>query len=147
MSSLLDLLPTPAKIYFDSIVGGNRSDITEKDFTPEELQALRILVANSQQPGGVSYGDYGGDQPGIPGLLTPRGRLANTLGQFQYKKDPEGITVTDAYDFNPVYKDESALLQALTVLGTGGFSGGHLLGEYMMPPGKGRNVKIRLENP
>lgn len=143
---LSDLLPTPARLFLESM-GGKRDPITEADFSPEELEAIRQLVEQPKTVKGVGYQDYDPsmlEQPGLAGLLTPRGRVANSLGQFQYRKGPEGTTVTDKYDFNPTYKDESALIQALSALGTGGFSPLHTLGEYLMPPGKGRDVRIKL---
>lgn len=147
MSGLLDsVLPTPARLYLDSIVGGKKGQITEADFSPEELAAIRRMVEQQKAAqGGVTYSNYAeSDQPGISSLLSPAGRVANSLGQFNYEKDPEGVTVTDSYDFNPVYKDESMLMNIGQLIKTMGFSGAHLLGEYMLPPGEGRPVKIRL---
>lgn len=144
MGMLDSILPTPAKLYLDSVVSGKKEPITEADFSPEELAAIRKMIGNKAQ-GGITYADYdASSQPGLSSLLSPAGRVANSLGQFNYQADPEGATVTDDYDFNPVFKDESLLLKALSILGTGGFSGLHMLGEEKLPPGKGRPVKIRL---
>ena len=140
------LLPTPARLYLESM-GGNREPISEKDFSEDELKAIQQLIAGSTGRGGIGYHNYDEhplEQPGLAGLLTPKGRVANSLGQFQYQTDPTGTTVTDAYDFNPVYKEQSPGFQALNVPGTAGFSLLHTLGEYLIPPGKGRNVRIRL---
>jgi hypothetical protein len=140
--------PTPMKLAWDTLAMGNRDPITEKDFTKEELDAIRQLVRST--PGGaVQYPAYGNDttaNPGLPGLLSAKGRVANSLGQFNHKTDPEGTTVTDQYDFNPTYSTENPLIQALQGLGSGGFSLLHSLGEKLAPPGQGRSVNIRLPN-
>ena len=141
---MLDLLPTPAKLYLESVIGGKRDPITEADFTPEELMEMQKLIGDRQQ-GGISYADYGtAAQPRLAGLLTPAGRVATALGQFNYQTGPEGATITDEYDFNPTFKDESLMHKAMSILGSGGFTGAHLLGEYMLPPGKGRKVNVRI---
>jgi hypothetical protein len=148
MGLLDDYLPTPAKLYWDSIVGGKKDAITEADFSTAELEAMRKMILQQKaMQGGITYGDYPeSEQPGVSALLSPGGRVATSLGQFGYQQGPEGITISDNYDFNPVYKDESLLLKALSILGTKGFSGLHMLGENVLPPGKGRKVDIRLRN-
>jgi hypothetical protein len=157
-TGLLDLLPTPARLYIEAM-SGKQSPITEADFSKDELNAMRELMAVGNHGGGTDYGTYERAIPspslfnspettsvGLSGLLTPQGRVANSLGQFQYNRDPEGATITDQYDFNPMFKNESVLNQVLLGLGTGGFSPMHTIGEYFKPPGKGRPVKIRVPN-
>jgi len=143
MASMLDLLPTPAKLYLQAL-SGNKEPITEADFSPAELEAIQSLIAGSQRQGAVQYPDYGSDQPGMMGMFNPKGRIANSLGQFNYQQTPDGTLVTDKYDFNPTYKEDSSLINVLNALGTAGFSPMHLLGEYLVPPGSGREVKIKL---
>jgi len=146
MGLLDNLLPTPAKLYWDSVVAGKKDPITESDFSPDELAVMRRMIGNKTQ-GGITYADYEPSaQPGLSGLLTPAGRVVNSLGQFTYNSDPEGKTVTDAYDFNPVYKDESTLLKAMQILSTFGWAGLHMIGEDVLPKGSGRPVNIRLPN-
>ena len=135
-------VPTPIKLFADSMMG-SKEPITEKDFTPDELAEMARLLQES--PSGVSdYRQYGGTQPGIPALLTAKGRVVDSLGRFNAKFDPEGATITDKYDFNPTYTKENPLVQALQGLGTGGFSAVHALGEAVLPPGQGRDVNIRV---
>lgn len=141
---MLDLLPTPARLYLETLAAGKREPITEADFSPQEIDAIQSLIAGAREPGSVHYSDYGKDQPGLMGLLSPKGRVANSLGQFNYQQTPEGTVVTDNYDFNPMFKNESPLLNVMSGLGTAGFSPLHLLGEYLVPPGKGRQVRIKL---
>ena len=140
------VLPGPARLYLESVLLGKKDPITESDFSPEELAAMRRMIEKQKSSqGGVTYADYAApDQPGIPSLLSPAGRVANSLGQFTYQTDPEGTTVNDAYDFNPTYKDLPLTEQIANLLGTMGFSGMHTIGEKVLPPGTGRPVKIRL---
>ena len=146
MGLLDSVLSTPMRLYLDSVVSGNKDAITEANFTPEELSAIRQMVEKQKaSQGGITYADYAAsDQPGVSSLLSPAGRVANSLGQFTYQNDPEGTTVSDAYDFNPMYKDLPISEQIANLLGTAGFSGLHTIGENVLPPGKGRSVKIRL---
>jgi hypothetical protein len=146
MGMLDSILPTPMRLYYDSVVGGKKDAITEADFSPEELAAMRRMVEQQKaSQGGITYADYAdSSQPGLSSLLSPAGRVANSLGQFTYQNDPEGTTVTDNYDFNPIYKDLPLSEQIMNLLGSFGWSGLHQLGEAALPPGKGRPVKVRL---
>lgn len=138
---------TPSKLFYDSVLRGKKEPITERDFSDTELQAMRGLVGTKPE-GSIGYGDYGQtpfEQPGVPGLATPQGRVANSLGQFNYKADPEGINISDNYDFNPTFSTENPMVQALSAAGTGGFSALHRLGEKFLPEGQGRPVNIRLQ--
>ena len=104
--------PTPLKLAWDSIAKGSKEPITEADFAPEELSAMYELT-RAQKGGAVNYPTYGDnfvENPGVPGLMTAKGRVANSLGQFNYKDDPEGTTITDKYDFNPLYSDHDFTL-------------------------------------
>jgi hypothetical protein len=145
------MLPTPAKLYVESVLQGKREPITEADFSQDELAALKELIA-AAPGGGVTYDTYGkvsaspANAAGMPGLLAAKGRVANSLGQFDYASDPEGTTVTDSYAFSPVYKNLPAIANVAAALGTVGYSPLHLLGEHMLPQGKGRPVRIRLQS-
>jgi hypothetical protein len=120
---LTSLLPTNARIFVDSVIRGESSSITEKDFTPDELDAIRDLILASKTEGKVTYEAYGAlqsekplewwqrppktaggfasypmDEGGGGGInildtLTPEGRIKTTLGQFGYRKTPGGDVV------------------------------------------------------
>lgn len=110
-------IPTAARTYLDSVVLGRTDPITEKNFTPQELAKIRQLTqaAPTAQdrwpatPGAVTYSTY--KKLGLPGsysnsmfdqLQTPQGNIENTLGQFNYRNNPNTSTiVTDRYKFNP----------------------------------------------
>jgi hypothetical protein len=151
--SMLDLLPTPARLYIEALTG-KEGTITEANFTPEELDAMRNLVAGvGGGTGGVGYDDYQKvkpapslfnspltTQPGLAGLLTAHGRVANSLGQFNYETAPDGgVTITDNYDFNPYFKNDSLRDKIMYADPL------HLLGEYLRPPGTGRPVRVKLK--
>jgi len=199
----LPRVPTPVKLYYDSVIEGKKDPITEADFTPEELAAIQQLttaapreeiskVQNRQKtllgasvglpplpstPNTVSYETYqkpSADVPeqqlsrhlpqgmgrGLPngvgaaigpmGLLSPQGRVTNSLGQFNYAHNSDGsTTVTDNYDFNNYgYQkrwDESSLpMKALQAIGSLGYIPARVHGETALPDGSGRAVKINL---
>ena len=131
--------------------------------SPDKNKKYKEIV-NKLQSGYVSYGDYP-DVKGSDGILkdiSPRlamilhglgsasGNAALTLGQFNFKKRPDGdIEVSDNYNFNPidyVGKRESVPPQFLGVASS-------ISDEYarfrdyaseQIPPGKGRKVKVVL---
>lgn len=138
------VMPTPARLYWETVARGKRDPITSADFTPEELKAIRDLVSRGKR-GAVTYGEYGDPSFGVGGMFSPEGRVANALGQFNYEKTPEGMTVRDKYDFNPVYSEQPLWKQALTPF-SGPFAPLHLLGEYAVPPGNGRSVQIDFKD-
>jgi hypothetical protein len=129
------------------VLAGKKGLITEADFSEAELRAIKEL-ASAGSGGAVNYSTYDkvGGEVGMTGLMTPKGRVANSLGQFNYAVDPEGMTVTDQYDFNSIYKDQSVWHNIAAALGTAGLSPLHLLGERLLPPGQGRPVNIRLQS-
>jgi len=123
------LLPTHGRVLFDTLQG-NRSPITNKDFDKEELSALNrvvqsrekmrengvpntanpvykevngVLTAANGLDTDVSYKDYtreikdirskGGDPDAVK-------RVALTLGNAKYKRDSNGVTISDDYDFH-----------------------------------------------
>jgi len=177
-------LPTNAKVYIESVIDRNEDPITRETFSERELQVLRDLVAESVQPrvgfnnrelpatpGYVDYDTYQKEIPAaahiggmrwarspalsLGAMLTPEGRVATTLGQFNYKLTDNGdIEIVDTYDFNETdhktgnktagtqYLDASPA--AKTVLG--GASLGYLplraRGQQEVPDGTGRQVSV-----
>lgn len=117
------ILPASIRTFVDTL-GGERSPITEKDFTPEELQQVRDAIKNSRQrqvgkrfeqeaPGKplkqtydqtAGYQDYGmgerGKRTEHDFNLGSSGAMRNTLGRFSYEKTPDGrLIAKDTYDF------------------------------------------------
>jgi hypothetical protein len=109
----------PAQIRtFVETLAGKKDPITEKDFTPEELEQMRSAVRSAQanptikysknDPKGtplnaVDYTDYdirkkrGG---GADWNMASEAAAKNTLGRFRFQKTPDGRTVAiDTYDF------------------------------------------------
>jgi hypothetical protein len=115
-------LPASVRTFMDT-VGGERSPITEKDFTPEELQQVRDAIKNSRQrqvgkrfigeagkplkqdyDQTAGYQDYGSGERGKrvenDFNLGSSGAMRNTLGKFNYEKTPDGrLIAKDTYDF------------------------------------------------
>ena len=139
--------PTSAKTLIET-AQGKKDQITEKDFSPEELIALKKIIEFTKNRGDVQYSDYyqlmkkefeenkkipASFVPSITSMLDPIGNLQTTLGRFTYTRDADGnLIVTDKYDFNK----ESNL---------GGMYG--LMRNYAgqkIPPGSGRDVRINL---
>jgi hypothetical protein len=85
-----------------STLFGNRDQITEKNFNPEELAAMQQAVDRAAQrtgkteKGSVQYVDYPRGEEIGPGFQP----VGQTLGRFVYEKSPTGQTIiTDKYDF------------------------------------------------
>jgi hypothetical protein len=152
--------PTSGRTLLET-VQGNRTPITEKNFSPDELNMLRKLIElKGGDAGDIQYRDYFKlkdllrDQgkmpisytPSIFSMGDPLGNIQTTLGRFKYARMPNGaLQVVDTYDFNPIYP-EGATQEART--GEYGALGPYsLIRDYAgekIPPGYGRNVKINL---
>jgi len=82
---------------------------TEKDYRPEELTKMRILIQQAEKekyqpgrsPGIVDYDTSGGTSSQMQNIM-------HSLGEFRYKTDPKtGDTIiTDTYDWGPEYTDQ-----------------------------------------
>jgi hypothetical protein len=119
-------MPSSQRVYLSTVLDDSKKKITEKDFTPQELETIAKIVNQKQQGnpkqtrGYIEYKDYDKFLPeaektataGIrAGEKNPYENIRTTLGQFRYQYLPEQnrIFVIDNYDFNPVeaYKDDS----------------------------------------
>ena len=145
-----NLFPTSAKTLIETLQG-NKEQITEKNFTPEELTALKNLIEITQNRGNVQYADYidlmkkqqkeSGKipvsmTPSILSILDPIGNIQNTLGRFTYSRDPQGnLIVVDNYDFNRQRPSSDFIIGAI-----------RNYAQERLPVGSGRNVKINLGN-
>jgi hypothetical protein len=134
-------LPTNAKVYIESVIEGNRDPITGDAFTKEERAIIRDLIAaagreegffNTPASKSVNYQTYGKDLPnadttfgmrttlqadeGILSLLTPEGRVATTLGRFDYKLNEDGdVEVVDTYNFNKFRTKKEEIERSLEI--------------------------------
>lgn len=151
------MFPTSARTFIES-VQGNRGPITEGNFSPEELDVMRQLIAQQKQSadaGSIQYRDYydlarkrwdsqgtpvSSLTPGLMSMGDPYGNVQTTLGRFRYARDANGnLIVEDTYDFNPP-PDSQTVDYAAT--GPYGLIRGYA-GEKI-PPGAGRPIKINL---
>lgn len=115
------LFPASVRTFVDTL-SGERGRITEKDFTPDELQQIRDAIKTSRQrqvgkrfkqegkqlvqdyDPTVGYQDYGMGQEGKRAYndfnVGKSGGIRNTLGRFRYEKTPDGrLIAKDTYDF------------------------------------------------
>jgi hypothetical protein len=109
------LIPVNMRQYVSHLMG-NRSPITESQFTPKDLDAIRFAINKSGkgESGTFGYGDYspaGGStfaspSEGVVDMLKssftdPAYRMETTLGQASYRRLPDGsYVVEDKYNFN-----------------------------------------------
>ena len=109
------LVPVNVRQYVSHLFG-DRSPITESQFSPKDLDAIRFAI--DKQGGGesgmIGYGDYGpkgitnfGDPgEGLFDMLKnsytdPAYRMETTLGGASYRRLPDGsYLVEDQYNFN-----------------------------------------------
>lgn len=96
---------TSLKMYNDIIQRGRTAPITEADFSPDELGAIREMVKNKmaitgQPVGHIDYRDYPGGNLMVADRSKASGEIMNTLGGFNYDAGNGNIRVSDTYDFN-----------------------------------------------
>lgn len=149
-------VPTYVRTYGESVLG-NRAPITENDFNEKELQALRSLITSPRKgdlPNVVGYYDYpkankelkndGAFLGGGESYFDPNSTsLANTIGAFKYKKQPDGsYTIDDSYDWDATFPVKpKSLLSAVKQAGV--LEG---LGAYLMPDKtSGRPIHIKVK--
>ena len=108
------LIPVNVR-QFVSHLAGDVSPITEAQFTPEDLAAIRYAIAKrgGGASGSIGYGDYtggwssfGDPSEGPLDMLyksytDPAYRMETTLGGASYRRLPDGsYVVEDQYNFN-----------------------------------------------
>ena len=125
-------IPTNARLLVENILG-RKSDITEKDFTEDELVEM-ILLSEMQennyrnkknrkfanQPlNQTTVSSYGADPQALGAkqvdesyaaslyrtLTDPQYRVATSLGRFESESNPDDITIKDEYNFNEKQRD------------------------------------------
>ena len=164
------LVPVNMRKYISHLLG-DRSPITESDFTEKDLDAIRYAI--EKQGGGssgtIGYGDYspqGFSDFGNPGegpldllknsYTDPAYRMETTLGMASYRQLPDGsYVVEDRYNFNaPSRKYVNDILKKQNIISimsegykTHGLSGilnilGNAYGDTESEPGT--PVSIRL---
>ena len=155
-------LPTNIKMYQRQF-NSNPSTVTEKDFKPDELQAIRNAILaredikrysgtytpDNSNPNYINYDYYRMGNPSnlpdsfedtplgniINSFKSPSYRASSSLGSAYYNIDKNGnVTIDDVYDFNKgVGLDNANLAYRLA----------HFLGTNFGHP---YNVKLNLGN-
>jgi len=105
---LKEVVPLDTRTFVSTLFG-NRDPITEQNLNPEQIMALREVVQTAEQKGrkgNVQYSDYEKFKAGPE--HNPHISLENTLGRFNYVRNPDGsLTVTDRYDFVNPQREEA----------------------------------------
>ncbi len=155
-----DTVPSSMRIYGESFFG-NRSPIDEKSFSKKELNVLReaALAAEERGESVIGYGDFGEKDPWASGfdhiksaVFDLGGSLANTLGMANISRDEAGnLIITDMYDFGATAEFQAQSIEDGTMptlleafLEAGPIGPLNLIGNKMLPKGKGRPVRISI---
>ena len=111
------LLPVNIRQFLSHIIG-SREPITESQFSPEDLAAIRYAIAKrGGESGEIGYGDYGPQGRSswmdptqkvegpfdiiYKSYTDPVYRMETTLGGASYRRLPDGsYLVEDEYNFN-----------------------------------------------
>jgi len=168
------LLPVNVR-QFASHLFGDRSPITESQFTPEDLAAIRFAIEKrgGGASGSIGYGDYspqgfssfGDPDEGLVGMLhksytDPAYRMETTLGQASYRQLPNGsYVVEDKYNFNAPsrqhvnnkLKEQNFLSLAADAYKIRGLSGvlnllGNVYGDTESEPGAPVSIQLPLNS-
>ena len=140
---------------------GNKTLITEANFSPEELSFIRDIVQfKGGKEGSIQYKDYQnflqkmeerGDSvnqrtPSVFSIFEPYGNVQTTLGRFSYSQDPEGnLVVNDTYDFNQIHPVGATQESTTGDYGAmGPYSWIRNYAGEKIPPGHGRQIKVNL---
>ena len=111
------VVPTSIRAMTKDIIrnnfGGN-GEITEKDFTKSQLEAIRQLAQKklelSKTKGSStavnSYNDYDKDLNGILSQWSPNKNIRNTLGKFNPIQDGDTLRIKEKYNFNEKENDK-----------------------------------------
>jgi hypothetical protein len=168
---MADFLPINARFFLDSLQG-KTDKITEKDFSPEEIQTLREIGNTKFRPYGstkgfdpetiaavekmqrepqVGYVDYSPNpdrrNAAWATLSDPRYRIATSLGNFGMKDEGDHYKVYDKYTWNGDFKEPVKSLKDLwnnpNVDKTSLTSVGNALAEIYAPK-TSRPVEVRI---
>jgi len=111
------VVPTSVRALTKDIIrnnfGGN-GEITEKDFTKSQLEAIRQLAQKklelSKTKGSStavnSYNDYDKDLNGILSQWSANKNIRNTLGKFNPIQDGDTLRIKEKYNFNEKENDK-----------------------------------------
>lgn len=97
------------RTYGKAVLDRQQQPITEKDFTPKELQQLQFAATRRPNQNTIQFKDYTPTPEQITkGELSKTGNWRTTIGRANIVHDPAGgVHIKDTYDFNR-YADEGA---------------------------------------
>lgn len=148
-------LPSNQRVYLSTVLDRNKEDLTNKDFTPQELAAIQRLVQmKGGESGAIKYKDYPKAKEGesamarpLSGNEFPYENIRTTLGQFTYKLNPKTkqYEISDVYNFNanPLTKN----VVEGDYIGRFAISPYHIArayGQNVVPEGTGRKVALTV---
>lgn len=100
-------VPAPARLYLQAMAG-RKQPVTESDFRPDELNAMRALIQAAQQQGhqhAVTYDPYYAVYQSKAVPAADADNIRNSLGRFNFNaENGGGYTVTDKYDFDNEFR-------------------------------------------
>ena len=156
-------MPSNKRIYLESFADEQKTPITEKNFTADELKTIGEIIKTKQAidpkltSGYINYNDYAkfinpketSQVTGVAaGERNPYENIRTTLGQFNYKIDPKtgNAVISDTYDFNKLNQKLSKTMSRgdYVVNTLDPYSVARVYGEANMPAGEGRPVQIQI---
>ena len=163
-------IPTNARLLVENILG-RKSDITEKDFTEDELIEMILLSEKQEnnyrnkknrkfanQPlNQTTVSSYGNDPQALGAnkvdesyagslyrtFTDPQYRVATSLGRFDSESSPDDITIRDEYNFNKKQRDlPTDLKSMLSLIGNSPEVAGEYLANLFNTPTRKVNIKV-----
>lgn len=173
-SAVREAVPAHVRL-FASTLAGDRSPVIAENFSPREIAAMQALIAQNEtspfyKRGAVTYGDYIQRSAAVPtdsrqgdarahvgpfyggfDFHNPDlNAVGNSVGQFRYKRMPDGsIVIDDSYDWDSGRPDGGQATGRPSLRGAlrGAINTGSLeqLGAYAVPDAqRGRPMHIVL---
>jgi len=159
-----NIVPAQIRTFGETLMG-DKSPLTEQNFTPDELNKIRQAIYQSRgrqefdknrkllpdvkYNQSVGYKDYNVNQSENSRQdfnFGPNAAIRNTLGKFSYEKTPEGnLIAKDTYDFKDDLVKEEGVRRSSEYEGMGPLQKiGTLISDTMSPKGSINTLPSRV---